>query len=464
MKRRDFLKTSAAAAAVSMSAAGLSVARGAQAKGDDVIKVILVGCGNRGMGAIRQRLDVGDNMRLVAIVDADPEKAQIAYKTFTGELKETYKEKIALTPETVFTGFQGYKQGIDLCDQALLVTTPGFRPDTYKYAVEQGKHVFMEKPCCVDAHGYKTLLAANKIADEKKLCVVVGLQRHYEQRYLEWMEQYNKGLLGDLICSRVYWNGSGMWERPRRPEDTEMRFQMRNWYHFVWISGDNINEQHVHNIDIANWVHGKGDPHYHPVKAVGMGGRQVRAFPRFRNSGYRWDHFYVEYTYPDGTKMYSQSRHQENCWNYVNEEFEGTKGFAELGENKGGGWFKERGTNKLLWQFDPKTQKLPQPFQQEHNELVRFIREGIPHNDGWYGANSSFTAAFGRLAAYSGKELDWDETVANAKPIFPVENVADMNTNPPVMPDTEPPVVPNPEDILYERSVAMPGIWDWKQK
>lgn len=460
MQRRNFLKTSAmAGAGLSM---GLSIARSAQAKGSDLIKVALVGCGNRGMGAVQQRLNVGDNMKLVAIADAIGLKAKNAYNALN-DLKEhpQYKEKIDLTPDSVFVGFDAYKKAIDCCDQILLVTTPGFRPLQYKYAVEKGKNIFLEKPVCVDAPGYRMMMESNKIADEKGLVVVAGLQRHYEDRYLEWMEQYNKGLMGDLICSRVYWNGGNIWERPRMENDTEMAFQMRNWYHFVWISGDNINEQHVHNIDIANWVHGKGDPLYHPIKAVGMGGRQIRTFPRFRNSGQRWDHFTIEYTYPDGSKMYSQSRHQGNTWNFISEQFEGTKGYGEIGQNRDGGWIRERGSNKELWKFDPGAKKRVQPFQQEHNEAVRFIREGIKHNDGWYAATSSFTAAFGRYAAYSGQELKWDDVVAKGRPEFPVEGVADLNQNPPVMPDTEPPIVPDDEDILYENSVPLPGIWKW---
>ncbi|MDO5579759.1 MAG: Gfo/Idh/MocA family oxidoreductase [Planctomycetia bacterium] len=462
MQRRNFLKTSAiAGAGLSM---GLSIARGAQAKGSDLIRVALVGCGNRGMGAVQQRLNVGDNMKLVAIADAIGVKAKNAYNALN-DLKEApqYKDKIALTPDTVFVGFDAYKKAVDSCDQILLATTPGFRPLQYKYAVEKGKNIFMEKPVCIDAPGYRMMMESNKLADEKGLVVVVGLQRHYEDRYLEWMEKYKSGLMGDLICSRVYWNGGNTWERPRMENDTEMAFQMRNWYHFVWISGDNINEQHVHNIDIANWVHGKGDPLCHPISAVGMGGRQIRTFPRFRNSGQRWDHFTIEYTYPDGSKMYSQSRHQGNTWAFVSEQFEGTKGYGEIGENRDGGWIKERGTNKELWRFDAAAKKRIQPFQQEHNEAVRFIREGIKHNDAWYGATSSFTAAFGRYAAYSGQKLTWDEVVAKGRPEFPIGGVADLNQDPPVMPDTEPPVVPDEEDILYENSVPLPGIWKWSE-
>ncbi len=458
MKRRNFLKNSMLLGV--SAASGMTVARGAQAKGDDLIKVALIGCGNRGMGAIRQRLDVGDNMKLVAIADAVESKAKTAAKALN-DMKETFKDKIALTDDSIFVGFDAYKQAIDSCDQILIITTPGFRPIHYRYAVEKGKHIFMEKPVCVDAPGYRSLMETNKLADEKGLSVVVGLQRHYEDRYLAWLDQLNKGLLGDMIYSRVYWNTGNMWERPRMENDTEMLYQMRNWYHFVWLSGDNICEQHVHNIDIANWMHGKGDGTYHPISAQGMGGRQVRTFPRFRGSGYRWDHYMIEYTYPDGSKMYSQCRHQGNCWNLVTEQFEGTKGYGEIGENRDGGWIKERGTNKELWRYNPQGKKVIQPFQQEHNELVRFIRNGIKHNDCWYGATSTFTAVLGRMAAWSGQKITWDEAVAKGKPEFPVNGVTSMNDNPPVMPDAEPPVTPDDEDILYENSTALPGLWKW---
>ena len=461
MKRRNFLKTSALLGAG--MTAGMDIVRGAQASGSDVIKVALVGCGNRGLGAIVQRLDVGDNVKLVALADASPDKAKAAYESMLDIKENRYGDKIDLKKENVFTDLTGYKNAIDCCDQVLLCTPPGFRPLHYKYAIEKGKHAFIEKPLCVDSRGYRSLMESNKLADEKGLVVVAGLQRHYAQRYLEWMEAFNKGLMGDLVYSRVYWNQGDLWERPRFKKDTEMSYQLRNWYHFIWLSGDNICEQHVHNIDIANWVHGKGNPLCHPISAQGVGGRQVRAFPRYRESGHRWDHFMIEFTYADGTKMYSMCRQQPRCWNYVSEEFEGTKGYGVIGQSKDGGWIKERGTNKELWRCSSK-RTLPQPYQQEHNEMVRCIREGIKHNDGWHAAVSSMIGVLGRMAAQSGQLLNWDEAVAYGKSEGKPEDYVNLNCKPPVMPDDPDDfIIPEEGELIYENSSPLPGSWNWKE-
>ncbi|MDD3587182.1 MAG: Gfo/Idh/MocA family oxidoreductase [Thermoguttaceae bacterium] len=453
MKRRDFLKTTGAIAGTGL--VGMSVARGAQFKGDDVIRIGLVGCGGRGTGAIKQRLEVGDNIKVVAICDAFEEKAKNAFGMLQS-MKDQYKGKITLTPDAVFSGFDSYRKVIDSCDQVLIATAPGFRPIHYKYAVEKGKHIFMEKPCCVDAPGFRMLMEANKMADDKGLCVVVGLQRHYDPRYQAFMKLYREGKLGDLMYSRVYWNGSGIWERKRQENDTEMMYQMRNWYHFNWLCGDNICEQHVHNIDVANWVHGKGDPLCHPVKANGMGGRQIRCFPRFKDSGYRWDHYFIEFTYADGTQCFSQCRQQAKCFNSLDEVFYGTKAYGKTVQS-GEVWIKDRAEN-TLWKYEGKS---PNPFQEEHIAQAGFIREGKKVNNGWYGAVSSFTACFGRMAAMSGQELTWDDAVAKGKAEFPTDAALTWEKNPPVMPDKEPPVMPAPGDVLYENSVALPGVWKW---
>ncbi|MDO5553267.1 MAG: Gfo/Idh/MocA family oxidoreductase [Planctomycetia bacterium] len=449
MKRRDFLKTAGVVAGAGL--AGINVARGAQVQGDDVIKVALVGCGGRGRGAIQQRLNVGDNIKVVAIADAFESSANSAFEAI-GAMKENFGDKIALTKENVFVGFDAYRKAIDTCDQVLIATTPAFRPIHYKYAVEQGKHVFMEKPCCVDAPGYRSLMESNKIADEKGLVVVVGLQRHYDKAYMAWFQKYQEGLLGDLIYSRVYWNGGGIWERPRQEGDTEMMYQMRNWYHFNWLSGDNICEQHVHNLDVGNWIHGKGDPLVHPVRANGMGGRQVRRFPRFHNSGYRWDHFAIEFIYEDETRMISQCRHSDKCWQAVHEEFHGTKGFG-----RADGWMKDYAGNDV-WKYEGER---PDPFQEEHIAQAKFIREGQKVNNGWYAATSSFIACFGRMAAMSGEEITWDDAVNKGKAEFPLEDVLSWEQNPPILPDTELPAQPAAGEFIYENSDPIPGIWKW---
>lgn len=423
--RRDFLKSSSAAVAGSSLVGGLSVARSAHAAGGDEMKICLVGCGGRGNGAATNLLQSVDNVKLVAVADAFEDKAKGAAEG----LSKRFGDKVDVPQDRIFSGFDAYKQAIGAgVDMVILATPPGFRPAHYKLAIESDKHVFMEKPCCVDAPGFKSLMETNKLADEKGLKVGVGLQRHHQAPYVATIEKIREGAIGDIQFLRAYWNGGGVWIRPRQPEQTEMEYQMRNWYYFVWLCGDHICEQHVHNLDICNWVMDT-----HPIEAKGMGGRQVRKGPEV---GHIYDHFFIEYTYPDGTKMYSQCRHIRNCWNNVSEAAHGTKGTSNC---RG----KIEGENE--WRFREKSKS---PYDQEHIDLVDAIRNNKKFNEGWYGATSSFTAVLGRMATYSGQVVKWDEAVAKGPDEGP-EKLA-WDANPPVLPD---------EDGLYEHAVAMPGIY-----
>lgn len=459
MKRRDFLKTTGVLAGASV-VGGMSVARGANASGSDLIKLALVGCGGRGRGALQQRLDVGDNVKVVAIADAFESAAKSAADAYSEMEDDRYDLK-----DGVFFGLDAYKKAIDKCDSVIIATAPGFRPIHFTYAVNAGKHVFMEKPCAVDARGYRMAIEAAKIADEKNLKVVCGYQRHYQNPYIGMVEQIKAGKIGRLMYSRVYWNGDGIWERPRQNGDTEMQYQMRNWYHFNWLCGDNIIEQHCHNIDVGNWVHSLGDPNSpnaHPIRCNAMGGRQVRKFPRFKNSGHRFDHFYCEFTFADGSQMFSQCRQQGNCWNNVSETFYGTEGTA------GAGWVNDA-AGESVWRFEGDN---PDPYKNEHVQHAKYIREDIKHNDAWWAAHSSMTAVLGRYAAYSGAEISWDDAVANGVDDFPYDLVAELEANdpakfwdalPPVLPDTTAPAQPAEGEFIYENSVPVPGEWKWKK-
>jgi len=440
--RRDFLKTSGVVTAAGVGlASGLGIARSAHAQGSDLIKVALVGCGGRGTGAAKQRLNVGDNVKLVAMADAFEGRA----KNFAALLKEEYKDKVDVG-DNVFAGFDAYKKAIDLCDQVVIATPPGFRPEHYTYAVEKGKHVFMEKPLATDAAGFRKLMAANQVAKDKNLTVVVGLQRRHAFGYKEWVKRIHDGAIGDLSYTRVYWNNSGdIWFNQRQSNDTEMRYQMRNWYHFVWLCGDNIVEQHIHNLDVGNWVHSKGDVMCHPVKAYGMGGLASRHLIPGKQASEIYDHHAVEFVYADGTRMFSQCRHNDpgNVWGAVDEHVHGSKGTgynngngnpARLSPNSGEGW-RYQGEN-------------PDAFQQEHNDQVDAIRNGKPMHDGWYGAISSMIAVMGRMATYSGREITWDEVIEKGTSQFPYGKELTWDTDPPCM----------PQDGKYP--VAVPGRYD----
>ena len=399
--RRTFLKSSTAAAAGTVLAGGLNlgIARTAHAAGSDVIQFALIGCGGRGTGAAAQLMTADPNVKLIAMADAFEDKAKASLQ----RLKKQHEKQIDVPPDRIFAGLDAYKKAISSdADLIAIATPPGFRPLFYAAAIAAGKNVFMEKPCCVDAPGYKSLMETNKVADQKGLFVAVGLQRHHEPRYMETVKRIQDGQIGDVMFQRVYWNGQGIWNRPREPWMTEMQYQVNNWYHFCWLSGDNICEQHIHNLDVANWV-----KNAHPVEANGMGGCTERYLGDNKGTGQIFDHHFVEFTYADGTKVYSQCRQMKNTWGSVSEWAQGTKGLANCsgrieGEN--------------AWRFRGKS---PEGHQQEQRDLIAALRAGKRYNEGYYGASSSMTSVFGRMATYSGKVVKWDEALAEGTSSFP---------------------------------------------
>ncbi len=413
--RRDFLKntTSAAAAGVAL-AGGWNVARMAHAAGGDELKVVLIGCGGRGTGAAKNCLEACENVKLIAVADVFHGKADHCLKRL--KRYENVAAKMDVPKERVFIGFDAYRRAIEAGpDIVLLATPPGFRPIHYAAAIKANKHVFMEKPCCVDAPGFRSLMETNKLADEKQRKVVVGLQRRHSEVFNRKVKEIQDGSLGKITLLRAYWNGGPIWVRRREPNDSEMRYQMRNWYHFVWLSGDHIVEQHVHNLDICNWI--KGD---HPVEANGMGSCHVRDN---RGIGQIYDNHFVEFTYKDGTKMYSQCRQQPNTWIQITQFIHGEKGVTEPNSRE---------------EDDTRTGNDGQGYdgyEREHLALVDAIRNGKTLNDGWHGATSSFTAVLGRMATYSGQVVNWDDAVVKGASELPDRFAFDAD--PPVMPDAD---------------------------
>jgi myo-inositol 2-dehydrogenase/D-chiro-inositol 1-dehydrogenase len=405
--RRTLLKTGSAAAAT------LPFSSFAQVGGSDEIKVATVGCGGRGRGATAQTLNV-PGTKLVAVADAFRDRAEAAVSSF----RQQFADKVDIPAERIFDGFDGYRDAIDSADVVILTTTPGFRPQHFEYAVEQGKHVFMEKPLATDAPGIRRVLAAAKKADEKNLKVVCGLQRRYQNSYIETLAKLKEGIVGDINFGQVYWNSAGVWVRARTEGMTEMEYQMRNWYYFNWLCGDHIVEQHIHNIDVMNWF--KGGP---PVKAQGMGGRQVRKGPE---NGEIFDHHYVEFTYEDGTVLNSQCRHQPKALNRVTEVIGCQNGKAYPGrivDSKG----------KTVWRYKGKGDK--SPYQIEHDKLYEHIRENKPINNAYYTAASTMTAILGRMATYSGQEIKYDDALANGLSIMPKSFAWDADPGPKPGPD-----------------------------
>ena len=407
--RRRFLKNSSAVAAGTALAAGLNLgsARMVHAQDNNKLKIALIGCGGRGNGAAGNNLKSCENTEIVAVADAFQGKAEGAAK------------RLDVVPENTFWGFDAYKKAIDAgVDMVILATSPGFRPLHYSAAIEAGKHVFMEKPCCVDAPGYRKLVEANALADQNGLKVGVGLQRRHDKGYVNGIQKIHDGKYGDLICLQAYWNGGGIWWRSPKEGWNTMQAQMNNWYHFTWLSGDNICEQHVHNLDVCNWAKDA-----HPVEANGMGGSALRDMDNPGGSNI-FDHHFVEFTYPDGTKMYSQCRHAKGCFTRVSENAFGSQGNGGMTDN---GEMKDRGG--LDFKFGA--------YDQEHYALVEAIRNNTPYNEGHYGATSSFTAVLGRMATYSGKIIKWDEAVEKGKELAPGLADYTMESEAPVQPNAD---------------------------
>jgi len=420
--RRQFLGTSAGI--VAGAAATQFATHAVRAAGSDVVTVALIGCGGRGTGATANALSTsGGAVQLVAMADAFRANLDNSHNN----LRHRFEDKMNVPEERKFVGFDAYKQVIDLRpDVVVLATPPGFRPQHFEYAVQNNCHVFMEKPVAVDAPGVRRVVAAAQEAKRKNLKVAVGLQRHHDLAYLETIERLRDGAIGDINLLRAYWCESGVWVRSRaqlqqaKPDLTEMEYQMHNWYYFAWLSGDHICEQHIHNLDVCNWV--KDD---YPAYAQGQGGRQVRTG---RDHGEIYDHHAVEFTYKDGTVMLSQCRHMPNTWSHVAEYAHGPKGMATIGGQislKDGETWRFRGQRVEPFRRDP--------YQAQHEALFEAIRNDQLLNQAENGAYSSMTAIMGRMATYSGQMIKWDEAINSEHALAP-DNLT-WNDNPPVMPD-----------------------------
>jgi predicted dehydrogenase len=436
LSRRRFFQGSGAVLAASAWPATLALSRSAHGASDETLKVALIGCGGRGAGAAAQALATAGPVKLWAMADLFPDRLETSLAAlctgqdarYDADAQTGIAGKVDVPRERRFLGFDAYRQAIDSgVDVVILTTAPHFRPIHFEYAVQQGKHAFMEKPVAVDAPGIRRVLAAAEASKQKNLKVGVGLQRHHQRVYEETISRIQQGAIGDVLYLRAYWNGAGYRARPERgPDISEMTYQMRNPYHFTWISGDHIAEQHVHNLDVCNWIKGT-----HPATAQGQGGRQVRIGPGY---GDIFDHHSVEFTYADGSQLFSQCRHIAGCWNQVAEWAIGTQGRA----NVGGGQIE---TPAETWRYRGDKGN---PYQIEHDRLFEAIRNDLPFNEAENGAISTMTAIMGRMATYSGKIVTWDEAFQSELDLSPERYAFDAT----------PPVLPA-EDGLYP--CAVPG-------
>ena len=412
--RRTFIQTTAAATAA------VAFPYGVRLHGSDTIRVGVVGCGGRGTGAARDCMRGAEGVEIVAMGDlmADRLAQSRAELVKVAAGNAALAAKFKVTDEKCFTGFDAYEKvlasGIDL---VILATPPGFRPAHLAAAVAAGKHVFTEKPVATDATGIRSVLATYEAAKKKNLGIVAGTQRRHQAEYIEAIKRIHDGAIGDVMSGQVFWNQGGLWSREKKAEWSDAEWQIRNWLYFTWLSGDHIVEQHVHNIDVANWV-----MNAHPVKAMGVGGRQFRTEPKY---GHIYDHFAIDFEYPSGARVLSMCRQIEGTRDRIGEHFLGSTGRSDASTVIQGA---------KAWKHVPlpREQRIS-PYVQEHTDLVASLRAGKPLNELKQVAESTLTAIMGREAAYTGQEVTWDEML-NAK----------QSLTPPVIAFGELPVPPVP--------------------
>jgi predicted dehydrogenase len=391
--RRQFLAASAAVAGGSSLYAG----------GGDLIKIGLIGCGDRGTGAAVNALNADKNVKLVALGDAFEDRLVGSLETLLK--KKAVGSRLDVPPEARFVGFNAYRDVIARCDVVLLCTPPHFRPLHLRAAIEAGKHVFAEKPCAVDAPGVRSVLDSCAKARSKGLSVVSGLCLRYDTRFRECVRRVQDGAIGDVAMLQANDYRGGRWAKLRLKDWSDMTYQMRNWYNFTWLSGDFNVEQHVHFLDVCAWLM----KDKYPVKAMGLGGRTVLAGEQYGNI---YDHFSVVYEYADGQRLVSNCRQQPGCKNDLSVHVLGTRGRAQLSEKENGMWIK----GPKDWAFEGMTNEL---YQAEHEELFASIRASKPINNGDYMARSTLLAIMGRMAAYTGQQITWDMAMKSREDLSP---------------------------------------------
>lgn len=399
--RRSFVKaTTLATAGLVLPKTLSAMSRGTSA---EVIRVGLIGCGGRGTGAARDCLRAGgDDVVLVSMGDLFPDRLEGARANLVKLASENaqFAKQFKVTPESSFSGFDAYQKVLATdIDLVILATPPGFRPGHLAAAIAAGKHVFMEKPVAVDAAGVRSVLASAAAAKAKSLAIVAGTQRRHDPAYVEVMKRVRDGAIGDITGGQVYWNQGGLWNAARKAEWSDTEWQIRNWLYFAWLSGDHIVEQHIHNIDVANWAMGA-----HPLRAVGVGGRQWRTDGAY---GHIFDHFAIDFEYPNGAHVMSMCRQIDGTANHVGERFSGTRGTTD-------GNTQIAGAQSFTWEGQRKN-----PYVEEHVDLIASIRAGKPLNEGQQVAESTLSAIMGREAAYTGASIVWDDLLNSAQDLTP---------------------------------------------
>lgn len=397
--RRSFLKVSTLALA-GAAASQTWITRSAHAAGSDTLKIGLIGCGGRGTGAVGNAFAADSNCRLTAVADAFADQAQNSL----AQLRKTASDRVAVDADRCFAGFDAYQKLLATdVDVVILATPPHFRPAHLKAAIASGKHVFCEKPVAVDAPGVRSVLETTEEAKKKNLTIVSGLCYRYDPPKRELISRVHDGAIGDILAMQVSYNTGTLWHRGRQDSWSEMENQLRNWLYYTWLSGDFNVEQHVHSLDKAAWAM-KDEP---PVRATGLGGRQVRVEPQWGNI---FDHFSVVYEYANGVKLFAQCRQMAGCSVDVSDHLIGSKGSAEM--------MRATIEGPQAWRYRGAK---PNMYEEEHRAMFGAIRSGSPINNGVYMARSTMLAIMGRMAAYTGQTLTWEQCLNSTEDLSPAK-------------------------------------------
>ncbi|MGB5555771.1 MAG: Gfo/Idh/MocA family oxidoreductase [Flavobacteriaceae bacterium] len=405
--RRTFVKTTAKTVAAGMVFGHMPLFANAKGQGQERIRLGLVGCGGRGTGAVFQALTASKSVQLVAMGDVFQHELDVSVQN----ISKDFQDQFQVVKEQRFLGLEAYKSVIDNCDAVILATPPAFRPMHFEYAINSGKHVFMEKPLAVDGPGYRKIVEVGQRAEEKKLNVVVGLQSRYEIALNELVTKIHNGELGDILSMDVYYNVGKATVHPRKAGQTELEYQISNWHYFNWLWGGQLAGQAIHQIDVINWI--KKD---FPIRASGMGGRAMLNGP---DHGEIFDHHYAEFEYKDGTRLHVQCRQMDNCTNRMGFSVQGTKARADerhqIFDTKG----------NLVWKYRDKDD--PSSSQIEQDVFIGAVMGTRPYvNNTHYGAESTMTTIMGRMAIESGEIIALEKAKVSELSIVPKEMTWDM--------------------------------------
>jgi predicted dehydrogenase len=404
--RRDFLKAAGAVGA-------LAIARGAHAAGQQAITIGMVGAGGRCSGAAAEALQAGPDVKLAAMCDLFPQRVQAARKS----LKDMFPQQVTVDDAHTFVGFDGYRNVINSVDVVLVACASKFHPMYAEAAIRAGKHVFVEKPHAIDPVGCRRMQAVCDLAREKGLSLQSGLQSRYYNGYREAVKRIHDGAIGEVVAAQSMFLRGPYRLCPREPGMTETQYQCYNWYHFRWLSGDDVPQSLVHNLDRISWIM-KGEM---PTWCFGLGGRSASFGEVY---GDMFDHHTVVYEYASGARVYALCRTQDNTYGNTSDIIMGTKGECDLGAGR------ITGPNK--WQFKGPGNN---PYQEEQKALIEAVRQNKPVNAGQYMAKSTLVTVMGQIACYTGKPVSWEEAFKSNLQYAPPPDQAGFDTPPPSRPD-----------------------------